>query len=68
MKKTTKKTAKKNVETPAKIPSLLAEATKRKMEAQKSGKTSESLRKFKPTERNKNNSNVGPSWGGRKGN
>ena len=53
----------------AKKPNLLAELTKKKMEAQNSGATAESRRKFKPKqERNKNNSNVGPSWGGRKGN
>lgn len=47
---------------------LLLELTKRKLEANKAG-TSESFGKFsykKP--RNENNSNVGPSWGGRKGN
>ena len=63
-----KKTAKKTTKTPAKKPSLLVEVMNRKMEAQKSGVTSESQKKFKPQERNKNNSNVGPSWGGRKGN
>ncbi len=52
-----------------KKPNLLVELTNRKMEAQKSGATSESLRKFQPKKpRNQNNSNVGPSWGGRKGN
>ena len=50
-------------------PSLLVELTKRKMEAQKSGATAASLEKFKPHRpRNENRSNVGPSWGGRKGN
>lgn len=50
-------------------PNLLVELTKRKMEAQKSGAIAESLRKFQPNKpRNLNNSNVGPSWGGRKGN
>lgn len=50
-------------------PKLLVELTRRKMEAQKSGATAESLRKFQPSKpRNLNNSNVGPSWGGRKGN
>lgn len=47
---------------------LLLELSKRKMEAQKNG-TSEAFGKFsykKP--RNSNNSNVGPSWGPRKGN
>ncbi len=53
---------------PAK-PSLLVELTNRKMEAQKSGELTESLRKFQPKKnRNENNSNVGPSWGRRKGN
>lgn len=48
---------------------LLTELTKRKMEAQKLGVTSESFRKFQRSKpRNENNSNVGPSWGGRKGN
>lgn len=64
MKKSAKKTTKKTVKTP----SLLVELMNRKMEAQKSGEISKSLKKFKPQERNKNNSNVGPSWGGRKGN
>lgn len=50
-------------------PNLLVELTKRKMEAQKSGATAEALRKFQPRKpRNLNGSNVGPSWGGRKGN
>lgn len=50
-------------------PNLLVELTKRKMEAQNSGATVESLRKFQRNKpRNVNNSNVGPSWGGRKGN
>ena len=54
--------------TPAK-PNLLVELTKRKMEAQNSGATAESLRKFQRNKpRNVNNSNVGPAWGGRKGN
>lgn len=47
---------------------LLLELTKRKIEANKAG-TTEGFGKFsykKP--RNQNNSNVGPSWGGRKGN
>lgn len=47
---------------------LLLELTKRKIEANKAG-TAEGFGKFsykKP--RNQNNSNVGPSWGGRKGN
>lgn len=52
-----------------KKPNLLAELTKRKMEAQKAGASSEAFGKFKPNKpRNLNNSNVGPSWGGRKGN
>lgn len=50
-------------------PKLLVELTKQKMEAQKSKTTSESFSKFHPNKpRNANNSNVGPSWGGRKGN
>lgn len=50
-------------------PNLLVELTNRKMEALKSGATSKSFGKFKPGKpRNLNNSNVGPSWGGRKGN
>lgn len=52
-----------------KKPNLLVELTKRKMEAQNSGAIAESLRKFQRNKpRNFNNSNVGPSWGGRKGN
>lgn len=59
---------KKSVKT-AKKPNLLAELTKRKMEAQKAGELVEAFGKFKPNKpRNLNNSNVGPSWGGRKGN
>lgn len=50
-------------------PNLLVELTNRKMEAQKAGATSESFRKFQPGKtRNENGSNVGPSWGKRKGN
>lgn len=50
-------------------PNLLVELTKRKMEAQKSGAATEKFSKFKPNKpRNENNSSVGPSWGGRKGN
>ncbi len=50
-------------------PNLLVELTNRKMEAQKSGVTSESFRKFQPNKpRNENRSAVGPSWGQRKGN
>ncbi|MEQ1722810.1 MAG: hypothetical protein ABL930_06510 [Pseudobdellovibrio sp.] len=63
-----KKTATKPTKT-TKKPNLLAELLKRKMEAQNSGEIAESKSKFlakKP--RNMNNSNVGPSWGGRKGN
>lgn len=64
MKKAAKKKAKKSAK-----PSLLTELTKRKMEAQKSGKASESFSKFKRGKpRNENNSNVGPAWGPRKGN
>ena len=52
-----------------KTPNLLAELTKRKMDQQKSGSQGEAFGKFKPNKpRNLNNSNVGPSWGGRKGN
>ena len=48
---------------------LLVELTKRKMEAQKTGGPSKSFGKFQPGKpRNLNNSNVGPSWGKRKGN
>lgn len=48
---------------------LLAELTKRKMDAQKTGAGFESFSKFKPRKaRNVNTSNVGPSWGPRKGN
>lgn len=53
----------------AKKPNLLVELTNRKMEAQKSGETTKSFGKFKAgKQRNENNSNVGPSWGRRKGN
>ncbi|MGZ3690734.1 MAG: hypothetical protein ACXVAX_04485 [Pseudobdellovibrio sp.] len=53
----------------AKKANLLAELTKRKMDAQKSGETNESFGKFKPKKgRNINTSSVGPSWGPRKGN
>jgi hypothetical protein len=39
------------------------------MEQQKSGNKSEPFGNLKPgKERNVNNSNMGPSWGGRKGN
>lgn len=59
---------KNNTETTEK-PNLLVELMKRKMEAQNSGAIAESKRKFQPRkERNENNSNVGPSWGRRKGN
>ena len=52
-----------------KKPNLLVELTKRKMEAQKSGATAESLRKFQPNKaRYDKKSPVGPSRGGRKGN
>ncbi len=58
----TKKTAKKT--------NLLVELTKQKMDAQKAGASkSEPFGKFKKAKpRNENNSSVGPSWGGRKGN
>ncbi|MBC7754038.1 MAG: hypothetical protein H7Z71_07355 [Moraxellaceae bacterium] len=51
-------------------PNLLVELTTRKMEAQKSGgATAETFKRFQPNKsRNVNNSNVGPSWGPRKGN
>jgi hypothetical protein len=51
-------------------PKLLAELTQRKMESLKSdGNGNDSFGKFKPNKpRNLNNSNVGPSWGRRKGN
>lgn len=50
-------------------PNLLVELMNRKMEAQKSGVALEAFRKFQPNKtRNVNNSNVGPSWGPRKGN
>jgi len=52
-----------------KKPNLLVELTKRKMEAQKSGATAESLRKFQPSKsRYDKKSPVGPARGGRKGN
>ena len=48
---------------------LLVELTNRKMEAQKAGATAATFRKFQPGKvRNENGSNVGPSWGKRKGN
>ena len=48
---------------------LLAELTKRKMDAQKSGDTLVGFSKFKPNKtRSDNRLNVGPSWGPRKGN
>jgi len=54
--------------TPAKS-NLIAEANKRKIEAQKSGSIASSFSQFQPKkQRNENNSNVGPSWGRRKGN
>jgi len=58
MKKTTQK------------PNLLVELTNKKKEAQKAGaKPVKSFSKFQKNKpRNENNSNVGPSWGGRKGN
>lgn len=53
--------------TPKKPANPLVELMKRKTEAQKSA--SESFGKFGRTKpRNENNSNVGPSWGPRKGN
>jgi hypothetical protein len=63
------KTAKKAATKTSKKNNLLAELTDRKMEQQKAGGKSKPFGKFKPgKERNQNNSNVGPSWGGRKGN
>ncbi len=48
---------------------LLVEINNRKKAEQKSGNKPESFDKFKPgKQRNQNNSSVGPSWGGRKGN
>lgn len=62
-KKTTKK------KTPTKKANPLVELLKRKTEAQKSGDTAGTFGKFqKGKPRNENNSNVGPSWGPRKGN
>ena len=58
---------KKNLAQPK--PQLLVELMKRKKESQNSGETSEPFRKFKPHKsRNENRSQVGPSWGPRKGN
>lgn len=77
-------TAKPKVKTPKKVqakakpavkpkvkekPKLLVELINQKMEQQKTGGAQKTFGKFergKP--RNENNSNVGPSWGGRKGN
>ena len=54
--------------TPARS-NLIAEANKRKVEAQKTGSIANSFSQFQPKkQRNENNSNVGPSWGRRKGN
>ncbi len=62
-KKTTKK------KTPASKANPLVELLKRKNEVQKSGGTTGTFGKFqKDKPRNENNSNVGPSWGPRKGN
>ena len=50
-------------------PNILVEINNRKVAAQKSGENSQSFGKFKQNKsRNENNSNVGPSWGKRKGN
>ena len=55
--------------TPTQKPTVLVEVINRKMEAQKSGSSSKFFVKFQPPKvRNLNNSSVGPSWGGRKGN
>ena len=52
-----------------KKPSLLVELTKRKMEAQMSGATAESLRKFQPSKvRYDKKSPIGPSRNRRKSN
>jgi hypothetical protein len=68
-KKTTKKTVKKAKTTKSNKTNLLAELTEKKMAQQKTGGKTSSFNKFKPgKQRNENNSNVGPSWGGRKGN
>jgi hypothetical protein len=54
---------------PAEKPNLLVQLTQEKMKALKSGETSKNFSKFQRNKpRNENNSNVGPSWGGRKGN
>ncbi len=54
---------------PAEKQNLLVQLTQEKMKALKSGETSKNFSKFQRNKpRNENNSNVGPSWGGRKGN
>lgn len=55
---------------PVKKTNLLAELTNRKMEALKSGETPGTFSNFRPNKkiRTINTSNVGPSWGPRKGN
>jgi len=64
-----KKTSKKATTKKTKKTNLLAELTEKKMAQQKTGGKTSSFSKFKPGKaRNENNSNVGPSWGGRKGN
>jgi hypothetical protein len=65
MKKTKKKVTKKS----APKPNLLVEMMNKKKESQESGGKTKSFGKFERKKgRNENNSNVGPSWGPRKGN
>ncbi len=55
--------------TAAPKPNLLVKLTQTKMESLKSGEAPKTFSKFQRNKpRNENNSNVGPSWGGRKGN
>ncbi len=55
--------------TTAPKPNLLVKLTQNKMESLKSGEATKTFGKFQRNKpRNENNSNVGPSWGGRKGN
>ena len=50
-------------------PNQKVEIASAKEAAKKAAAASETFRKFMPNQqRNKNNSSVGPSWGGRKGN
>lgn len=66
----TKTTAKAKAKPKAKSgKNLMAEVMEKKLAEQKTGGKHTSFDKFKPGKsRNENNSNVGPSWGGRKGN